>query len=216
MKLNLRRKYKKRLPARIKEPLVYPIGPNIVWSMDFMHDGLACGKAFRSFNVLDDFNREALNITIDTSLSSKRIIRELNNLIDWRGKPEKIRVDNGPEFIAEAMKEWTKEREITLVFIQKGKPYQNGLVERFNRTYREEVLDHFLFDNLKQTQALTNAWMWTYNNERPHGGLKYHTPTEFLLKYGKLHQPANAALEFPTLQQDSDNSWNSLIVNATN
>jgi putative transposase len=216
MKLNLRRKYKKRLPARIKEPLVYPIGPNIAWSMDFMDDGLACGKAFRSFNLLDDFNREALNITIDTSLSSKGVIREVNNLIDWRGKPEKIRVDNGPQFIAEAMKEWTKERQITLVFIQKGKPYQNGLVERFNRTYREEVLDHFLFDNLKQTQALTNAWMWTYNNERPHGGLKYHTPTEFLLKYGKLHQPANAALEFPTLQQDSDNSWNSLIVNATN
>lgn len=166
--------------------------------------------------MLDDFNREALNITIDTSLSSKRVIRELNNLIGWPGKPEKMRVDNGPEFIAEAMKEWTKEREITLVFIQKGKPYQNGLVERFNRTYREEVLDRLLFDNLKQTQALTNAWMWIYNNERPHGGLKYHTPTEFLLKYGKLHQPANAALEFPTFQQDTDNSWNSLIVNATN
>jgi putative transposase len=85
MKLNLRRKYKKRLPARVKEPLVYPIGPNIAWSMDFMHDGLACGKAFCSFNVLDDFSREALNITIDTSLSSKRVIRELNQLIDWRG-----------------------------------------------------------------------------------------------------------------------------------
>jgi putative transposase len=114
------------------------------------------------------------------------------------------------------MEEWAKEREITLVFIQKGKPYQNGLVERFNRTYREEVLDRFLFDNLKQTQVLTNAWIWTYNNERPHGGLKYHTPVEFLLKYGKLHQLANTALEFPTFQQDSDSSWNSLILDATN
>jgi putative transposase len=221
MKLNLRRKYKKRLPARVKEPLVYPIGPNITSSMDLMHDGLACGKAFRSFHVLEDFNGQALTLTIDTSLSSKRVIRELNHLIDWRGKPEKIRVDNGPEFIAQAMEEWAKEREITLVFSQKGKPYQNGLVERFNPTYREEVLDRFLFDHLKQTQLLTNAWMWTYNNERPQGGLRYHTPTEFLpsppgLKYGKLHQPVNAAREFPTFQHDSDSRWNALILNAMN
>jgi putative transposase len=122
-------------------------------------------------------------------------------------------VDNGPEFIAQAMEEWAKEGESTLAFIQK--PYQNGWGERFNRTYREEVLDGFLFDKLKQTQVLTNAWMWTYNNEPPHGGLKYHTQTEFLLKYGKLHQPPSSTAEFPTVQQDSDSSWNSLILNAT-
>lgn len=210
MKLNRRRKYKKRLPPRVREPLSYPIGPNITWSIDFMHDGLINGKTFRSFNVLDDFNREALNITIDTSLTSRRVIRELDKLIDWRGKPEKIRVDNGPEFVAEAMREWAEKREIELKFIQKGKPYQNGLVERFNRTYREEVLDKFAFDNLRQTQLLTNAWMWIYNNERPHSGLLYHTPATFLLKYGKLGK------EFPTFQQDCNNEWKSLVLNATN
>lgn len=210
MKLNRRRKFKKRLPARVREPLSYPIGPNITWSIDFMHDGLINGKTFRSFNVLDDFNREALNITIDTSLTSRRVIRELDKLIDWRGKPEKIRVDNGPEFVAEAMREWTEKREIELKFIQKGKPYQNGLIERFNRTYREEVLDKFAFDSLRQTQLLTNAWMWIYNNERPHSGLQYYTPAAFLLKYGKLEK------EFPTFQQDCNNEWKSLVLNATN
>ena len=210
MKLNRRRKFKRRLPARVKQSLVYPIAPNVTWSMDFMHDGLMSGKSFRSFNVLDDFNREALNITIDTSLTSRRVIRELNKLIDWRGKPENIRMDNGPEFIANALEEWAKEREITLSFIQKGKPQQNGLVERFNRTYREEVLDKFAFENLAQTQMISNAWMWIYNNDRPHSSLQYHTPVSFLFKYGKKYQNV-----FPTFQQDCNNDWKSLLLNVT-
>jgi putative transposase len=101
MGLNLRRKRKKRLPARIMEPLLQPIHPNITWSMDFMHDTLSNGITFRSLNIIDDYNREALNITVDTSLASKRVIRELDKLIAWRGQPGRIRVDNGPEFIAE-------------------------------------------------------------------------------------------------------------------
>ncbi len=194
LKLNMRRKYKKRLPARVAEPLVYPIDPNITWSMDFMSDSLNNGKAYRSFNVIDDFSREVLHIVIDRSLTSKRVTRELNSLIDWRGKPDTLRVDNGSEFIAEVLRQWAEKWEIKLVFIQKGKPYQNGLIERFNRTYREEVLDKYAFDALKQVQAISNAWMWIYNNERPHGGLMYHTPTAFLLKYGKTEKG------FPTLQ----------------
>ena len=152
MKLNMRRKYKRRLSARVKEPLLQPLMPNITWSMDFMHDSLQFGKTFRSFNVIDDFNREALNITIDTSLNSKRVIRELNKLIDWRGKPEKIWVDNGPEFIANALNEWSKENGIELQDIRKVKPQQNGYIQRFNRSYRTEILDAFAFDNLKQVR----------------------------------------------------------------
>jgi putative transposase len=95
MKLNLQRKHKKRLPARIKEPLVQPLYPNMNWSMDFMHDGLINGREFRCFNVVDDFNREALNITIETSITTRRVIKELETLISWRGKPEQLRVDNG-------------------------------------------------------------------------------------------------------------------------
>lgn len=205
LKLNMRRKYKRRLPSRVKEPLLQPLLPNVTWSMDFMHDSLQTGKNFRSFNVIDDFNREALNITIDTSLNSKRVIRDLDQLIDWRGKPGKIRVDNGPEFIADAMKQWAKDMQIELQFIQKGKPQQNAYIERFNRTYRTEILDAFAFDNIKQARQLTYAWMWSYNNERPHGSLKYHTPTQFMLKYGKLHQP-NGPCEFPTFQHDNINN----------
>lgn len=214
MKLNLRRKHKKRLPARIKEPLLQPLYPNLSWSMDFMHDGLINGKPFRSFNVIDDFNREALNITLDSSLNSARVIRELEKLIEWRGKPEKIRMDNGPEFIAIALAIWAKKHGIILQFIQKGKPNQNGFVERFNRSYREEVLDNFAFENIRQAQVISNAWIWIYNNERPHGSLGYHTPNSFLLKYGKLHI-AHPGHEFPTFQQDNSIKWKSLLLDAT-
>lgn len=95
MKLNLRRKHKKRLPSRILNPLVQPLHHNLSWSMDFMHDGLFQGKPFRAFNVIDDFNREVLTIAIDTSLTSARVERELDKLIEWRGKPSSLRVDNG-------------------------------------------------------------------------------------------------------------------------
>src|SRR5690606_41959484 len=105
-RLNLRNKRKKRLPARVKAPLLCPVGPNITWSLDFMHDTLASGKTLRTLNVIDDFSREALSITVDTSLPAQRVIRELEKLLEWRGKPDKIRSDNGPEFVAEAMRGW--------------------------------------------------------------------------------------------------------------
>lgn len=216
MKLNLRRKCKKRLPMRVKEPLTQPLQPNLNWSMDFMHDGLINGKSFRVFNVIDDFNREGLNITLDTSLTSLRVIRELEKLIEWRGQPQKIRVDNGPEFISNALEEWAKERNIELKFIQKGKPYQNGYVERFNRSYREEVLDNYAFESIQQAQMLSHAWMWMYNNERPHSSLNYMSPVGFLLKYGNLNNPLKVGIEFPTFQQDEKFTWNSLILGATN
>lgn len=209
MRLNMRNKRKKRLPARIKEPLLCPIQANITWSLDFMHDTLANGKTIRTLNIIDDFNREALSITVDTSLPAQRVIRELNKLIEWRGKPEKIRSDNGPEFIAGAIGEWCIDNKIEWAYIQPGKPTQNSLVERFNRTFREDVLDSYIFESLSQARKFANAWAWMYNNERPHSSLGYLTPVEFLLKYGKLPK------EFPTLQQDiySNNDWNTLILN---
>ena len=196
--MNLRRKHKKRLPSRIKEPLVLPIGPNITWSMDFMHDTLLNGRKFRTLNIIDDFNREVLVIAIDTSLNCQRVIRELETLAAWRGIPDKIRVDNGPEFIANALEEWCSDekRNIKLKFIQKGKPSQNGYIERFNRSYREEILSAYLFESLEQVRELTNQWIWEYNNIRPHDSLMNLPPTKFLLKYGKLEG------EFPTFQQD--------------
>jgi Transposase and inactivated derivatives len=196
MRLNLRMKRKKRLPARIKVPLLSPIKPNITWSLDFMHDTLSTGKSVRSFNVIDDFNREVLAIAIDKSLPSARVIRELDQLIEWRGKPEKIRSDNGPEFISSNIEEWCLKNSITWEYIQPGKPTQNSLIERFNRTFRQDILDCYMFDNLTDFRKYVQDWMWMYNNERPHSALGHLTPTEFLLKYGKLSK------EFPTFQQD--------------
>jgi putative transposase len=108
MKLGLRSKRKKRIPKRVSEPLLQPLEPNLHWSMDFMMDNLSDGKKFRTLNVIDDFNREALVIVPSKSITANRVILELEQLIEWRGKPEKIRVDNGPEFIAEALQNWTK------------------------------------------------------------------------------------------------------------
>lgn len=209
MRLNLRNKRKKRLPTRVKAPLLRPIAPNVTWSLDFMHDTLANGKTIRTFNVIDDFNREALSITVDTSLPAQRVVKELDKLIEWRGKPEKIRSDNGPEFIAEAMSQWCQSEDIEWEYIQPGKPTQNSLIERFNRTFRQDVLDSYMFESLSQIREYANAWLWMYNNERPHSALGYLTPVEFLLKYGKLFR------EFPTFQQDINNNitWNNLILN---
>lgn len=195
MGLNIRRKKKRRLPIPVKEPLTWPIDANIMWSIDFMQDSLVCSTKFRTFNVIDDFNREALNITIDTSLSAKRITRELDKIIDWRGKPERIRMDNGPEFTSHIFVEWAKKRGIKLLYIQPGKPTQNSFIERFNRSFRQEILGAFLFDALSQARALTEEWINIYNRQRPHDSLNGLTPERFLLKYGKL--PG-----FTRLQQD--------------
>ena len=204
--LSKKRRSRKRSIKRIKQPLLQPLQPNLQWSMDFMRDSLLQYQPFRAFNVIDDFNREALNITIAKSITSKRVILELEQLIQWRGKPTSIRVDNGPEFISQALRDWCEDpkRQIELTFIQPGKPSQNGYIERFNRTYREDVLDRWLFPGLAEAQAESNKWIWMYNNIRPHGSLKNMPPREFLLKYGKLHLPADQTHEFATFQQDDD------------
>lgn len=124
--LNLRVKPRKRLPARIPQPLVQPEKANQSWSLDFMSDSLASGRAFRTLNILDDFNREALWIEVDTSLPAERVIRVLEMLIDWRGHPKQIRMDNGPELISQRLKNWAEEHQILLAHIQPGKPAQNA------------------------------------------------------------------------------------------
>jgi putative transposase len=136
----------------------------------------------------------------------KRVIRQLEELIGWRGKPEQIRVDNGPEFLAQVLQEWCERHGITLIFIQKGKPTQNAYVERFNRTYRQEVLNAYAFESLTQARAITQAWMWIYNNERPHTALGNLPPVVF------MHKRA-ASTDFPTLIKDPNLNLQSLITN---
>ncbi|GAA5022067.1 transposase [Marivirga lumbricoides] len=179
LNLSMRSKSKKRLPARVKQPLVVPEGINKGWSMDFMSDSLGSGRRFRTLNIVDDFNREILHIEIATGLPSQRVIRVLEELQDWRGLPEGIRVDNGPEFIAQRLADWCESKGITLQFIQPGRPMQNGYVERFNKTYRDEILDRYLFLDLNEVRQFTTEWMEDYNNFRPHDSLKDCTPTEY-------------------------------------
>jgi putative transposase len=176
---NKRRKGKRRLPQRIKQVIEPMEKINQSWSIDFMSDSLVSGRKFRTFNVLDDFNREVLAIEIAVSLPAVRIIRVLDQIISWRGKPARIRMDNGPEFISNAFEIWCKNYGIELLYIQPGKPTQNSLIERLNGSYRRDVLDAYLFYELDEVKALTQEWIEEYNERRPHESLKNKTPREW-------------------------------------
>jgi putative transposase len=178
--LNLRIKPKKRLPGRSPVPLHQPQQPNYFWSMDFMSDSLTCGRRFRTLNVLDDFNRESLSIEVDFSLPTERVVRVLERIAQWRGYPRFIRVDNGPEFISQKLMDWGSAHGVIINHIMPGIPAQNGYIERFNRTYREDVLDQYLFENLDEVRDLTTQWQQMYNGQRPHSSLKDQTPWEFI------------------------------------
>ena len=180
LKLNLRRKSKRRLPTRNPLPLQVPGQANYCWSMDFMSDTLQHGHRFRSLNVLDDFNREVLGIDINSGIQAPRVTQYLDQIAAWRGYPKQIRVDNGPEFTSSEFTEWAKQHDIYVDFIKAGSPYQNGYIERFNRTYREDVLDLYLFSNLDEVRQETDRWIQLYNYERPHDGLNDMTPIEYL------------------------------------
>lgn len=179
LRLNKRRKGKRRLPSRIKQPLQQQAITNASWSMDFMSDSMVGNRKFRTFNVIDDCSREVLAIEADTSLSSRRIIRVLEKVIEHRGKPTSIRSDNGPEFTSFVFEQWCNEQQIKIQYIQPGKPMQNGYIERFNRLYREAVLDAYLFFDLDQVRQLTAEWMEEYNLRRPHESLGNLTPNEW-------------------------------------
>jgi len=180
LELNLRIKPRKRLQRDKLEPLAVPTGINQVWSIDFMHDQLEDGRSFRLLNVIDDFNREALGIEIDFSLPSERVIRALEQIIEWRGKPATIRCDNGPENISGLVQRWALQRRIRIDYIQPGKPQQNAYVEQFNRTVRYEWLSQYLWSDLEGVQLFATDWMHQYNHERPNMALGGITPKQRL------------------------------------
>jgi putative transposase len=167
LELNLRIKPKKRLIREKPDSLSVPQSINECWSMDFMHDQLQSGRSYRLFNVIDDFNREGLVIEVDFSLPAERVIRALDQVIEWRGKPLHIRCDNGPEYISHLLAQWAEKHKITLLFIQPGNPQQNAYVERYKRTVRYDWLNQYLFCTIEEVQDMATKWLWSYNNERP-------------------------------------------------
>lgn len=176
LKLNFRRNGKQRLTVRNPAPLATPEALNQSWSIDFMHNALVCGRRFRTFNVVDDFNREALAIEIDLNIPAQRMVRVLDRIVANRGYPLKMRMDNGPELISLALAQWAEDHGVMLEFIKPGKPTQNAFIERFNRTYRTEILDFYLFRTLNEAREITERWLNEYNSERPHESLNNLTP----------------------------------------
>lgn len=176
---SLHRRLKRRIKNQPANPIEIPLVANQEWAMDFMSDTLENGRKFRTLNVVDHFNRACMGIAVAHSLPSVRVIEYLERMIEFQGKPRRIRTDNGPEFRSKKFQAWMSDQQITWSPIQKGKPQQNGIVERFNRTFREDVLDAYLFSSVAHAQDLADTWKEDYNNQRPHQSLGYQTPSDY-------------------------------------
>ena len=174
-----------------RTPILVEVRVNARWSLDFVHDQFALGRRFRILNVVDDVTRQCLSAIPDTSISGKRVARELTALIDARGKPGMIVSDNGTEFTSNAILSWAKENRVEWHYIAPGKPMQNGYIESFNGRMRDELLNESLFTNLDQARQLIGAWVADYNTARPHSSLGYKTPAAYA---GTLTAPKGVTL----------------------
>lgn len=180
MKLNMQRKAKKRIVTRERQPLGTADALNCVWALDFMRDTMYDGRPFRTLNVIDEGNREALRIECGTSIPSGRLVRVLEQLVDVYGKPQAIRLDNGPEMTSQAFTDWAEQHGVKLLFIQPGKPNQNAFIERFNKSFREEVLNANLFNSISEVQMAADDWLADYNCFRPHEALGDVPPMTYM------------------------------------
>ena len=175
------------MPQQVRQPLQAPPVLNCTWALDFMTETLYGRRRIRLLTVIDEGNREGLEIAMGVSLPSRRVIRVLSELVAQHGCPSALRVDNGPEFTAQLFVDWCAEHRVTIHYIQPGKPDQNAYIERFNRSYRTEVLNAHLFESLAELRALTDAWLRIYNGERPTTALAWCRRSRF---YRGLQRPA--------------------------
>jgi putative transposase len=180
LRLNLPRRTKRRILHRLRQPLAAPPRLNHTWALDFMADVLYDRRHFRILTIIDEGSREALAVEAWTSIPASRVIRLLAEQIALHGRPTAIRVDNGPELLAQVLVDCCADRGIAVHYIQPRKPDQSAYIERFNRSYRTEIVDAHLFESLAEVRALTEQWLMTYNHERPHDSLRRVPPLTFL------------------------------------
>ncbi len=177
--LAVKRRRGRRRAIGTRAPIVVPQALNQRWSLDFMSDQLANGRRFRLLNVIDDFNSECLATVPDFCLSGLRVIRELDAIMAWRGKPAVIVSDNGTELTSNAVLRWAANHRIEWHYIAPGKPMQNAFVESFNGRLRDECLNEHVFDTLTDARRIVEAWRIDYNTVRPHGRLGRLPPAVF-------------------------------------
>jgi putative transposase len=177
--LTVRKRRARRRAVGTRAPILIEARANARWSLDFVHDQFACGRRFRVLNIVDDVTRECLAAIPDTSISGRRVARELTDLIVLRGKPDMIVSDHGTEFTSNAILAWSKDHRVEWHYIAPGKPMQDGYVESFNGRMRDELLNESLFFGLDHARQLISAWVADYNTARPHSSLGYQTPTAF-------------------------------------
>jgi putative transposase len=178
--LQVRKRKRKRAAKWRGNNLSQPTKINERWSLDFIHDALENGRRLRVLNVIDDFSRECLASEVDTSLSGQRVIRVLDRLLELRGSPQSLVLDNGPEFTGKALDAWAYKNHVLLNFIEPGKPVQNAYVESFHGKLRDECLNENWFINLTHAQQIIENWRNDYNQYRPHSSLNNMTPKEYM------------------------------------
>jgi len=177
--LQVRTKRRKKMTSGARVPLPMPAAANERWSMDFVMDATSLGRRVRILAIVDDYTRECLAVEVDTSISGLRVARVLDRLLELRGKPKGITVDNGPEFSGRALDTWAYNNKVRLNFIRPGKPVENAYIESFNGRLRDECLNSHEFGSLQEARGIIEVWREDYNEKRPHGSLDDMTPTEF-------------------------------------
>ena len=204
--LTVRKRKSRRRAVGARAPLPVMALPNQRWSLDFVHDQLAGGRRFRVLNVVDDVTRECLAAVADTSISGKRVARELADLVAQRGKPTTIVSDNGTELTSNAILSWAGDAGIEWHYIAPGKPTQNGFVESFNGRMRDELLNETLFMSIDHAREAVTAWADDYNTARPHSSLGYATPAAYAVGLRLA-----ASRPVATGANDGDNNGRSLV-----
>ncbi len=208
--LTVRRRKGRRRATGSRAPAPVLALPNQRWSLDFVHDQFVTGRRFRVLNIVDDVTRECLRAVVDTSISGRRVVRELTDLIAERGRPKMIVSDNGTELTSNAVLAWSGDAGVEWHYIAPGKPTQNGFVESFNGRMRDELLNETLFFTVRQARSILARWVDDYNNERPHSSLGYATPAAFAAELEKQRAGLNPPVASPALLRD--NTGRSLVV----